>query len=342
MTRSIFVVLVLLSVCRGFYIKGRLSSRRDDAYSKAICPKGYAVSYCEVFTGNVQFRSDGAFVFFNGRTSTCVAVNGWRGSGAIARARCSQNTHVYSRCKRAYVQRFINLHSRGSAPSVSCPLGYKQILCNAMSPWTPLLDNKGVSSKGIIPNDRSCSLSRCSQKNWCQVTAVCQAEEQCQKVIIGHRSRSRDDAESRAVCPSGYVVSHCEVLTGNVDYRSDGAYVSHGSGRVCVAVNGARGSGAVARAECSRNRSVYNRCRRAYVQKFLHLYSVGAAPSVSCPRGYQQILCNAHSPWSGQLSRKGVSQNGIIPNHRRCRVTGCSRKNYCTVTAVCQSSNYCT
>jgi len=335
MVRFIFVVFILLSVSWGkLIVTGKLSSRRDDAYSMAVCPIGYVVSHCEVYTGKVHYRSDGAYI--SGRA--CVAVNGWGGSGAIARAVCSRNRSIYNMCKRTYMQKFLTLHSQGPAPRVSCPSGYKQILCNAYSPWLGFLNNKGVNSKGIIPNDRSCSVSRCSHKNYCKVTAVCQAE-QC-SVKIGRRSGREDDAESRAVCPSGYVVSRCEVLTGKVDYGSDGAFVDPQKPRICVAVNGWRGSGAVARAECSVSRRVYNRCKGAYMQTFLHLQSVGRVPSVSCPRGYHQILCSAHSPWYGNLSGKGVNQNGIIANHRRCRLSNCS--GYCRLSAVCRINDNCT
>jgi len=345
MMRSFFLVFFSLSIVWGaFFISGPRSSRRDDAYSKAVCPSGYKVARCWVMTGNVPSRSDGAFVDpDNGRI--CVAVNGNRGSGVIARALCMKNKLVYNPCYRRgpKVQKFINLHARGSAPRVSCPYGYSQRVCNAHSPWTPLLSNKGVDSKGVISRKRSCSVSGCSHKNWCEVTAVCESVQWssvCPRVRNGARSGRKDDAESRAVCPSGLVVTYCEVRTGNVDHKSDGAFVNPENPHICVAVNGARGSGAIARAECLRNSRVYNRCKRRYVKKFLHLQSVGRSPSVSCPGDYQQILCNAHSPWSGQLSRRGVNQYGIIPNNLRCRLTGCD--GYCRVTAVCRIKDSCT
>ena len=59
-------------------------------------------------------------------------------------------------------------------------------------------------------------------------------------MIIGRRSGRRDDDEPRAVCPHGYVVSRCEVQTGFVDRKSDGAFVDPQNARICVAVNGYR------------------------------------------------------------------------------------------------------
>jgi len=334
-------------------ILGRRSSRRDDAESRATCPVGYVVSNCEVYTGRVQYQSDGAFVDPR-NARVCVAVNGARGSGVIARAVCSKNEKVADPCDKrgAYRPKFLNRHSRGSAPRVSCPPGYQQILCNARSPWTPLLFNKGVNTKGVIPNGRSCSVSRCSHRNWCEVTAMCQImppnayiNDVCKDkvVVVGRQSGRGDDAESRATCPVGYVVSYCEVQTGFVHYKSDGAFVDPGNPRVCVAVNGNRGSGAIARAICSRYMKVADPCNKkgASKPKFLNRNSKGAAPRVSCPPGYEQILCNARSPWSGLLDNKGVNAKGVIPNGRSCSVSRCSHKNWCQVTSVCRINDKC-
>jgi len=342
------VLLATLSVIQSLPLVvntlGRRSSKKDDAESKAHCPNGYVVTYCEVKSGGVQTKSDGAYVDpRNGRF--CVAVNGHRGSGAIARAACSVQKRVVNYCdsKFAKVQKFLNLHSRGAAPRVDCPRNYEQILCNARSPWTPLLTNKGVSAKGIIGNDRSCAVSKCTSRNWCEVTAVCRLKASCQAmIIVGHPSSRKDDARSKASCPSGYVVSYCEVKTGGVHTRSDGAYVDPSSGGFCVAVNGYRGSGVVARAFCSRNEQVRNRCKgKDRLPKFINLHSRGTAPRVSCPSNYEQILCNARSPWSGLLTNKGVSTKGIIPNDRSCAVSRCSTRNWCEVTAVCRLMKKC-
>ena len=176
---SIFATLALiLSVVNSSpmvkNVLGPRSSTADDAQSRASCPTGYKVSYCEVQTGLVHTRSDGAFVDpSNG--NVCVAVNGGGGPGAIARAVCTRSEKVSDPCNSEgpHLPKFINLHSRGPAPSVSCPPGYEQVLCNARSPWLGYLTNKGVNTKGVIPNDRSCGVSACSERNWCEVTAVC-------------------------------------------------------------------------------------------------------------------------------------------------------------------------
>jgi len=356
MKRFVFIALTtyISIVCSSstLTIRGRRSSRRDDAESRATCPVGYVVSYCEVETGFVHYKSDGAFVDPR-NPRVCVAVNGNRGSGAIARAVCSRNGKVADPCNNRGPDRtkFLIRESKGSAPRVSCPPGYEQVLCNARSPWSGLLDNKGVNAKGVIPNGRSCSVSRCSRRNWCQVTAVCQIKtpkayinDVCKDsvVVVGKQSGRGDDAESRAICPVGYVVTYCEVQTGFVHYKSDGAFVDPGNARVCVAVNGYRGSGAIARARCSRNEKVVDPCnKRAMAWKFLNRNSIGSAPLVSCPPGYDQILCNARSPWSGLLDNKGVNAKGVIPNGRSCSVSRCSHRNWCQVTSVCRINDKC-
>ena len=336
-------------------IIGKRSSLGDDAQSRAVCPTGYVVSHCEVQSGLVHTRSDGAYVYpSNGRV--CVAVNGYGGPGVIAGAICSRMGYVTDPCNSEGpdLPKFINLHSRGPAPSVTCPLGYQQVLCNARSPWSGLLTNKGVNTKGVIPNDRKCAVSGCSTRNWCEVTAVCAAINNIEvyqmakcpfagniDIIVGKRSSLGDDAQSRAVCPTGYVVSHCEVQWGLVHTKSDGAYVYPSNGRVCVAVNGYGGPGVIAGAICSRKGYVTDPCNSQGLDlpKFINLHSRGPAPSVTCPLGYQQVLCNARSPWSGLLTNKGVNTKGVIPNDRKCAVSGCSTRNWCEVTAVCAAIN---
>ena len=335
-------------------VVGSRSSTADDAQSIASCPVGYVVSYCEVLTGLVHTRSDGAFVDpSEGRD--CVAVNGWGGSGAVARADCSRNEHVADPCNSEGpdLPKFINLHSRGPAPNVKCPPGYQQILCNARSPWLGYLTNKGVSTTGVIPSNNVCAVSRCSDYNWCEVTAVCRIDEVPEVYtaavcpisdmveVLGLMSSPLDDAQSIASCPVGYSVSYCEVLTGLVHTSSDGAFVDPSEGRDCVAVNGWGGSGAVARADCSRNEHVADPCNSEGpdLPKFINLHSRGPAPNVKCPPGYQQILCNARSPWLGYLTNKGVSTTGVISNDRDCSVSDCSDRNWCEVTAVCKINN---
>jgi len=357
MMRVVFIALAthISVVCStsSFSIMGKKSSSSIDAQSTATCPVSYAVSFCDVYSGGVPSRSDGALVDpGNGRV--CVAYNGIGGRGATARAGCTKNVPVANPCndEGPRLSKFLNLHSRGSAPSVSCPPGYQQVLCNAMSPWYQLLINKGVNTNGVIPNNRRCSVSGCSKRKYCEVTAVCQIMNShayqnavCpdKVTVVGNRSGSGDDAKSKAICPVGYVVSYCEVQTGFVHSKSDGAFVDPHDPRVCVAVNGAYGSGAVARAICSRNFKVLDPCnKKAYKPKFLNLKSKGPAPRVSCPSGYEQILCNAMSPWRGKLSNKGVNTKGVIPNVRSCTVPRCSHKIWCQVTAVCRIKHKCT
>ena len=334
-------------------IVGRQSSSRDDAESRATCPQGYAVTHCEVKSGQVNTKSDGAFVDpSNGRV--CVAVNGGGGPGAVALAKCSEDGQIPDSCDlhNLLLPKFITLHSRGAHPTVSCPPGYEQTVCNARSPWLGLLQNKGVNSKGVIPNGKTCAVPNCSHKNWCEVTAVCKILEDpgeymdavCPVIIPveGSPSRIRDDALSIASCPMGYVASHCEVKSGLVNTRSDGAFVDPSSeGGVCVAVHaGHGGPAAVALAKCSRNIPVPDPCKQGPgLPKFISLHSKGPYPRVSCPRGYQQTVCNARSPWLGLLRSKGVNPKGIIPNGKRCAVPNCSQRNWCEVTAVCKIMN---
>ena len=39
------------------------------------------------------------------------------------------------------------------------------------------LTGKGVDEKGVIPNDKACAVSGCTDRYWCEVTAVCQLIE---------------------------------------------------------------------------------------------------------------------------------------------------------------------
>ena len=331
-------------------VEGLTSGAWDDAQSRATCPEGYVVSHCEVQTGLVHTRSDGAFVDPASNGRVCVAVNGAGGPGAVARAVCTRDGKTTDPCNSEgpELPKFISLHSRGPSPSVSCPLGYEQLLCNARSPWLGFLTNKGVNSKGVIPSGNVCAVSRCSDRNWCEVTAVCRIIEDTRayetavcmsdRTVEGSKSSTLDDAQSRATCPEGYVVSHCEVQTGLVHTRSDGAFVDPASnGRVCVAVNGAGGPGAVARAVCTRDGKTTDPCNSEgpELPKFISLHSRGPSPSVSCPLGYEQLLCNARSPWLGFLTNKGVNSKGVIPSGNVCAVSRCSDRNWCEVTAVC-------
>ena len=52
-----------------------------------------------------------------------------------AKAVCSQFEQVADPCNGPNLPKYKNLHSRGPNPSLKCPPGYEQILCNARSPW---------------------------------------------------------------------------------------------------------------------------------------------------------------------------------------------------------------
>lgn len=320
-------------------IVGNLSSTLDDAQSIAICPDGYVVSYCEVETGLVHTESDGAIVDPND-PRVCIAFNGAGGSGVIARALCSRNVNVTDPCnpEGPDIPMFVNLYSQSSDPYLSCPLSYQQILCNARSPWANNdLSNKGVSTNGVIPNNQSCAVFGCY--NYCEVTAVCSTAAVCAEwvEIVAERSSTEDDAQSVAICPDGYVVTYCEVLTGLVHYQSDGVYVDPDDGAVCIAFNGDSGPGAIAYATCSRNEQISNPCNTEGpdMPKFVNLYSKGTDPSLSCEPGYEQILCTARSPWyDNTLTDQNVDERGVILNSYSCSLSGCN--NYCEVSAVCQ------
>ena len=116
-----------------------------------------------------------------------------------------------------------------------------------------MLTDKGIDANGVIPNDETCGVSDCSDSSWCEVTAVCTPTAVCSVVveIVANWSSTEDDAQSRAICPIGFVVSYCEVETGLVHTESDGAHVDPSDARVCVAFNGNSGLGVVARALCS-------------------------------------------------------------------------------------------
>ena len=332
-------------------VEGNLSGTSDDAISTATCPGGHVVTYCEVKTGKVQTESDGAFVDPESNGSVCVAVNSYKGTGAVALAECSRDSQVPDPCNSngPELPKFINLHSRGPSPSVSCPPGYQQTVCNARSPWVPFLQNKGVNSNGVIPNENACAVPDCTDSKWCEVTAVCMIMEDSEGyqnevcppsvTVEGNLSGTSDDAISTATCPGGHVVTYCEVKTGKVQTESDGAFVDPESdGSVCVAVNSYKGTGAVALAECSKDSQVPDPCNSngPELPKFINLHSRGPSPSVSCPPGYQQTVCNARSPWVPFLQNKGVNSNGVIPNDSACAVPDCSESNWCEVTAVCR------
>jgi len=346
---EVYKTILCLTIQSGGYkieIVGDWSSPIDDAQSRAICPVDYVVSYCEVQTGLVNTESDGAHVDPSD-ARVCVAHNGFGGRGVVARALCSSNENVTDPCNSAGVNipKFLHLHSQGAAPIVSCPLGYQQILCNARSLYLGLLTDKGINTNGVIPNNQSCTVPDCTESNWCEVTAVCSLTDECpvEVEIVADRSTTWDDAESRAICPIGYVVSYCEVYTGLVHTKSDGAHVHPNDPSDCVAFNGIGGPGAIARAWCTRNENVTNPCDNEgpEIPKFLNLHSEGSNPIVSCPPGYQQILCNARSPWQGMLAGKGVNSNGVIPNDEICGVSGCYESVWCEVTAVCTPTTIC-
>ena len=331
-------------------VEGELSSSRDDAQSRATCPQGYTVTHCEVKSDLDTTQSDGAFVDPSSNGQVCVAVNGAHGPGVVALAKCSEDGQVPDSCdpNNHLLPRFITQHSRGATPSVTCPKGYEQTVCNARSPWLSYLPNKGINSKGVIPNEKTCAVPDCSH-NWCEVTAVCKVLELPEEyidavcpVIIpveGSPSLMADDALSIASCPMGYVASHCEVKTGLVGSKSDGAYVDPiRMGGECVAVHAGNGSpAAVALAQCSRNTHVPDPCRDGKVlSKFINLHSIGPNPRVSCPAGYQQTVCNARTPWMPLLWNKGINPKGIIPNENACTVPECTETSWCEVTAICK------
>ena len=159
-------------------VVGDISGGSDDAQSVASCPMGYVVTYCEAQSGKAgRAQCDGAYVQSD-NGGVCVAVNGRAGSGAVARAVCSQFVQVADPCNGPNLPKYKNLHSRGHSPSVQCPAGYEQILCNARSPWTGKLNGYDVDDKAVIPNDKACALPNCAtDRFWCEVTAVCQLIE---------------------------------------------------------------------------------------------------------------------------------------------------------------------
>ena len=55
-----------------------------------------------------------------------------------AKAVCAESRKVPNPCNANHPElpKYKNLHSRGANPSVKCPPGYKQTVCNARSPWT--------------------------------------------------------------------------------------------------------------------------------------------------------------------------------------------------------------
>ena len=155
--------------------------------------------------------------------------------------------------------------------------------------------------------------------------------------MIGDNSFAVDDAVSVASCPPGYVVTYCEARSGKVHNECDGVFVKPDNGGVCVAVNGKTGSVAVARALCSQLEQVADPCNGPNLPKYKNFHSKGHSPSLWCPAGYEQILCNARSPWTGKLSGQNVDDKGVIPNDKDCALPNCADgRFYCEVTAVCQ------
>merc|ERR1712003_408803 len=186
-----------------------------------------------------------------------------------------------------------------------------------------------------IVNDKT-YLTLCEVKVYGDGTPVIESTD---KEVVGTKSSTEDDAQSLATCPMGYVVTYCEAQSGLVHTKCDGAFVKRDNGGVCVAVNGARGPGAVAKAVCSQFEQVANPCNGPNLPKYKNLHSRGPNPSLKCPAGYEQILCNARSPWLGKLTGKGVDEKGVIANDKACAVSGCADNGdryWCEVTAVCK------
>ncbi|KAL5249183.1 hypothetical protein ACHWQZ_G018138 [Mnemiopsis leidyi] len=191
----------------------------------------------------------------------------------------------------------------------------------------------GIVGSSVKIINEAASLTLCEVKVYGDDTPF---QETADQVVVGQKSSTADDAQSLATCPKGYVVTHCEAQSGLVHSRCDGVFVMPDSAGVCVAVNGYQGPGAVARAVCSQYEQVDDPCNGPNIPKYRNFHSRGPNPSVQCPPGYKQILCNARSPWRGKLTNKGVDEEGVIPNDRDCAVSGCTDSNWCEVTAVCR------
>ena len=330
-------------------VEGSPSSTFEGSKSRAACPEDYVVTYCEDKTAKEQNKLwRGTFVDPVSNGSVCVAENPGFSPSTVALAECSklENRQVSDPCniEGPEVPTFIYLQSFGRSPSVSCPAGYRQTVCNAKAHMTRDLRNTNVNSNGVIPNEYSCAM-RCSY--YCMVTAACMIMDPeeyknaaCPTVMTveGSPSSTFEGSKSRAACPEDYVVTYCEDKTAKEqDKLWRGTFVDPVSnGSVCVAENPGFSPRTVALAECSKleNRQVSDPCNieGPEVPTFIYLQSFGRSPSVSCPAGYRQTVCNAKAHMTRDLRNTNVNASGVIPNEYACAMR-CSY--YCMVTAAC-------
>ncbi|XP_062504844.1 uncharacterized protein LOC134181591 [Corticium candelabrum] len=109
------------------------------------------------------------------------------------------------------------------------------------------------------------------------------------KVIYGTRSAKRDDAQSKATCPAGYTLTHCQCEIG----ACDGAVIANNA-ESCTAYNNNNKNQVRVQINCTRfNRNIVS-------TSVIRDPSSGFANqhhTITCPTGWKILACTYHSYW---------------------------------------------
>ncbi|XP_074640020.1 uncharacterized protein LOC141898098 [Tubulanus polymorphus] len=111
--------------------------------------------------------------------------------------------------------------------------------------------------------------------------------------VTGDLAEEKDDAESRAVCPSGHVIKTCSC---GCESRCDGAIFE--DDQTCLIHMSHDKTATKAVAEC-----IAESCGDDW-KTVQSPYSV--RPSVNCPDGFEMTDCNIFSPWKHEANLVNV------------------------------------
>lgn len=140
-------------------------------------------------------------------------------------------------------------------------------------------------------------------------TVDCMGADQTYRNIQSTRSGKGDDNETRAVCPTGFILTDCECYSPW--YSCDGARPL--DSRTCSAFNGSGGEGVYARARCVKITGFSN---WKHVQGSRSGTSDDAPSYATCPSGYTLTGCSCHSPWKSCDGAKFQGNSCIAYNKK--------------------------
>jgi len=196
------------------------------------------------------------------------------------------------------------------------------------------VDCSGVVASTVKVVNPNTHLTLCEVRVWGPAEPIIVNDDD-EEVVTGTKSAGVDDATSVAECPSGMVVTGCEVIEGGIGQISDGALVKGDLGNQCVAHCSWGSEGVTARAFCSVASTVTDPCNGPALPKYTKQYARGTNPSLSCPEGYVPEVCNVHSFWKQMLTNKGIEPQAYINVDSDCTIADCTDRNWCDITLVC-------